>query len=101
MGCIVAIIAFFLPRLAIILLWLFSTFITQPFAAISSPMSWLWPILGFIFAPYTLLAYCLTINQNGSASGMWLILIGIAVLFDLGVIGGGAKQRKVIVKRKG
>ena len=28
------------------------------------------PILGCIFVPYTLLAYCLAIAQNGSVSGV-------------------------------
>lgn len=100
-GCVIAIFAFFLPRVAILLLGLFSTFISKPFQSFSSPFNGLLlPILGFIFLPYTLLAYCLAIAQNGSVSGLWTVLVVVAVLFDLGVIGGGAKHRqKVIVKK--
>lgn len=88
-GCLVGLIAFFLPRVAIILLALFSDFIGRPFTGL------LWPILGFFFAPYTLLTYCFAYVQNGGkVDGMWLIAVGIAVLFDLGVIGGGAKAGK-------
>lgn len=100
-GCLIAIFAFFLPRVAILLLGLFTTFITRPFQSLPSPFSGLLlPIVGFIFLPYTLLAYCLAIKQNGSISGLWTVLVIVAVLFDLGVIGGGAKhRRKVIVKK--
>lgn len=95
MGCILGIIAFFLPRVVIVLLLLFSQYVTDPFTKLSSPFNGLLlPILGLIFAPYTLLAYCLTIAQNGSVSGMWTVLLIVAVLFDLGVIGGGAKGRR-------
>jgi hypothetical protein len=94
-GCLIGIIAFFLPRVAILLLGLFSTWIGDPFRALSSPFNGLLlPVLGFIFAPYTLLAYCLAVNQSGGVGGMWLVLVIVAALFDLGVIGGGASQRK-------
>jgi hypothetical protein len=101
LGCIIAIFAFFLPRVAILILGVFTTFITKPFASWSAPFNGLLlPIIGFIFLPYTLLAYCLAIHQHGSVSGLWTVLVVVAVLFDLGVIGGGAKTRqKVIVKK--
>lgn len=101
LGCLLAIFAFFLPRVVILLLALFSTFISRPFQSFSPPFNGLLlPIIGFIFLPYTLLAYCLAISQHGSISGMWTVLLVVAVLFDLGVIGHGAKHRqKVIVKK--
>lgn len=104
LGCLLAIFAFFLPRVVILLLGLFSTYITDPFKTLSSPFNGLLlPVLGFIFLPYTLLAYCVAMNQNnGSVSGMWTVLVIVAVLFDLGVIGGGSKARKkrvVVVKK--
>lgn len=92
-GCFFAILAFFMPRVAIALLWLFSTFISGPFEAMQ--LKWLWPLLGIIFAPYTLLTYCLAFMQNGGkVDGFWLIAVGIAALFDLGLIGHGARSRK-------
>jgi hypothetical protein len=98
-GCLFGLIAFFLPRVAIIFLLLFSNWILDAFKALSSPFSGLLlPILGLLFMPYTLLAYCLAWHQSsGSVGGMWLILIGVAVLFDFGVIGHGSRARK---KRK-
>lgn len=89
MPCFVVAIALFLPRLAILLLWLFSDLVTRPFGGGA-----LVPILGFIFAPYTLLAWCGAHWANGSVSGAWIALVVLGVLMDLGVIGGGAKSRR-------
>jgi len=88
MPCLVGLIAFFMPRVAIVLLWLFSNFIMRPFSGA------LWPVLGFIFAPYTLLTYCLAIAENGKVDGIWVVLVIIAALLDLGVIGQGARSRR-------
>lgn len=101
-GCLFGIFAFFLPRVAIILLGIFDTpFITNPFKSLSTPFNGLLlPILGCIFMPYTLLAYCLAISQNGSIGGMWTVLVVVAVLFDFGVIGHGRfAQRRSAARR--
>jgi hypothetical protein len=90
MPCFIVAGALFLPRLVIVLLALFSKVITAPFGG-----ALLWPILGFIFAPYTLLAWCGAYWGNGSVSGAWVLLVVLGVLMDLGVIGGGARSRKL------
>lgn len=100
-GCLFGIVAFFLPRLVIVLLLVFSTFVTRPFAGLMTPFNGLLlPILGCVFLPYTLLAYCLAVNQHGSVGGMWVVLVVAALLMDLGLIGGGAKNRKKIIVKK-
>lgn len=88
MGCILAAIAFFFPRVAIILLVIFGDYIGRAYDTT------LWPLLGFFFAPYTTLAYAVAINQHGGVDGMYLVLVVIAVLADLGVIGGGADSAR-------
>lgn len=88
MPCFVALIAFFFPRVAIVLIWLLSDYLGRAYLTV------LWPLLGFVFAPFTTLAYALAINSNGSVSGFYLVLVIIAVLLDLGHLGGGAKARK-------
>lgn len=105
MPCLLGIFAFFMPRVVIVLLWLFSTWIGSAFKSLSEPWSspLLLPIIGFIFLPYTLLAYCLAIHQNGSVGGLWIVLVVFAVLLDLGVIGGGSKARRkrvVVVEKR-
>ena len=101
-GCLFGLIAFFTPRIAIVLLLIFSDWIQHCFRALSSPFNGLLiPILGFIFAPYTLLAYCLAIHQNhGHVGGLWTVLLVVAVLLDLGVIGHGHKSRRKWKKRE-
>jgi hypothetical protein len=50
----------------------------------------LWPALGFLFMPYTTLAYMWAVlNNNKMVNGLWLVVVVIAVLADLGFIGGG------------
>lgn len=95
-GCLLGLFAFFTPRIVIILLLIFSRWVVEPFSAWSAPFNGLLlPILGLIFLPYSLLAYALAWHQtSGNVGGLWLILIGVAVLFDLGVIGQGSKSRR-------
>jgi hypothetical protein len=85
MPCLVGILGFFFPRVVLVLLWLFSDYLGNAYQTV------LWPLLGFFFAPFTTLAYAFAINSNGSVSGFYLVLVVIAVLMDIGVIGGGGK----------
>ena len=52
------------------------------------------PLLGFFFLPYTTLAYAWAINSRGEVAGLQLVVVILAVLVDLGVVGGGAPNRK-------
>ena len=85
--CAILILLFLGPRIAIILFALFSTFFQQPFNGL------LIPVLGFIFMPWTLLAYAWAINSTGQVAGLQLAVVILAALVDLGVIGGGASRR--------
>jgi len=78
-----------MPRFAIILVVIFSDYIGNAYQTV------LWPVLGFFFMPLTTLAYAWAINANGSVNGIYLIAVVIAALIDLGIIGGGASNRKV------
>lgn len=84
MGCmIVGCLALATPRLAIVLVVIFSDFIGRAYDTV------LWPFLGFLFMPLTTLAYAWAINSSGSVSGVNLIVVVVAVLLDFGLIGGG------------
>jgi len=56
--------------------------------------SWIWPLLGFLFAPWTTLAYVLVI-PGGIVLFDWIIL-GIAVLLDLSSWFGGYRNRRQV-----
>lgn len=49
----------------------------------------LWPILGFLFMPYTTLAYMvgMVYNHHQITNG-WLVLLIVAIIMDLGGHGG-------------
>lgn len=97
MPCLVAGLAFFFPRVAIILIAIFSNYLSAAYSTV------LWPILGFFFMPYTTLVYAWAHNSTGGQiSGLYIVAIVVAVLADLGAIGGsGASARSVVVKRQG
>ncbi|MBI1372689.1 MAG: hypothetical protein GC159_07990 [Phycisphaera sp.] len=96
MPCLLAILALFLPRLVIALLALFTTYLQNAY------QTFLWPLLGFFFMPFTTLAYAWAINAHGSVTGAYLIVVVIAVLLDIGSLGGGehARRRRRLVVAK-
>ena len=54
---------------------------------------WFWPLMGFIFLPYTTLVYMAAmLNSNGRLSGGWIALLILAVLFDLSGDGASASR---------
>ena len=75
------------PRVAILLVVLFSDYIGRAYETT------LWPLLGFFFMPLTTLAYAFAIDSDGSVDGMRLVLVVVTVLLDLGVVGAGSKTR--------
>jgi TRAP-type mannitol/chloroaromatic compound transport system permease small subunit len=93
MPCLLVLVALFLPRVAIVILALFTTYMSNAYHTL------LWPVLGFIFLPYTTLAYAWAINSHGSVDGIYLAVVVIAALVDLGTTGGGARVRKTRVVR--
>lgn len=50
----------------------------------------IWPLLGFVFAPWTTMMYVL-VSPAGITGLDWLWL-GLALVADLGSLGGGAWQ---------
>ncbi len=88
MPLVVGCLALLTPRVAIVLVVLFSDYIGRAYDSL------VWPFLGFLFMPLTTLAYAWAINSRGSVAGVQLVVVIIAVLMDLGLIGGSAANRK-------
>ena len=89
-GCLLAMAAAFAPRLVIILAWLFSDrwdFVWD---------TWIWPLLGFIFLPYTTIMYVLVWNIATGVSGWDWLWIGMGVLLDVMKWGQMAANRREI-----
>ena len=88
MPCLLAILAVAFPRVAIVLLWLFTNF----FHVLRNNL--LIPILGFIFLPLTLIVYTYMLTAYGGHFGAGqLVILFIAALLDLGLVGGGVRRR--------
>lgn len=67
------------PRLAIAYFWFFTNWFRSVFST-----SILWPLLGFIFAPYTLLWYAVVQNWYSGTWGIWqIIILMVAIIADL------------------
>ena len=89
MCCIVALAAFIGPRVAIVI-WL-----------LLDPLRWamafgntlLWPLLGFVFLPWTTLvfAWLAPFGRIGDLGLLWLVL---ALIADLSAYGGGYRSRR-------
>ena len=78
MGCLLTGILTLAPRLVLLFLWLFTARVSAAFEGI------LIPLLGFLFLPFTTLAYVLVWDiQVGVSGGAWLIVVG-GLVFDLG-----------------
>jgi hypothetical protein len=88
MGCLIGCLALGAPRVAIVLVVIFSDYIGRAFE------SNLWPVIGFLFMPTTTLAYSWAVNTHGTVTGIYLAVVVFAVLIDLGLVGMGARSRR-------
>jgi len=88
MPCALALIALLFPRILIAVLWIFTNWFNGVFSSL------LWPVLGFVFLPVTMLWYSVVINQFGGAWNITnIIVMVLAVAIDMGSWGGGYKSR--------
>jgi len=52
------------------------------------------PLVGFIFLPLTTLAYAWMVNTHQPTAGINLVILVIAVIIDVGGLGGGEYHRR-------
>jgi hypothetical protein len=88
MPCIILLLLLGLPRLALFATWLFTDYIYRAFGA---PI--LLPLLGFLFAPLTTLAWAWARNTYGAVEGLGLAAVVLAALLDFGLIGASRRRR--------
>jgi hypothetical protein len=86
--CLLLILLVAFPRIALVLLFLFSTYLQRAYHGL------LLPLLGFIFLPLTTLAYAWMMNTRQPIAGVNALILIIAVVVDLGGIGGGEYHRR-------
>ena len=88
MGCIVLVLVVAFPRVALVLMFLFTTVLQRAYHGL------LIPLLGFIFLPLTTLVYAWEVTSGYPTSGVYLLALIVAVIIDLGGVGGGAYHRR-------
>jgi hypothetical protein len=76
------------PRIALLLLFLFTNYLQRAYHGL------LLPLLGFLFLPLTTLVYAWMVNTGQLVAGVNLLILVIAVVIDLGGLGGGEYHRR-------
>jgi hypothetical protein len=64
------------PRLVLFIMWLATDYLNHAFN------EWFWPVLGFIFMPWTTL-WCAYVYNNGGFTDWHIVVLIICVLSDL------------------
>jgi hypothetical protein len=87
-GCLVLIVFLAFPRIALVLLFVFSNYLQRAYHDL------LLPLLGFLFLPLTTLVYAWMVNTRMPIAGINLLILVIAVVIDVGGLGGGEYHRR-------
>ena len=88
MGCLVVLLAFLSPRLALFAIFLFSDLLSRAFD------SWFVPFLGFFLLPWTTLAYAAMWASSDRVSGFEWFIVVLAFVIDLGSYARGNRERR-------
>ncbi|HEY1754512.1 MAG TPA: hypothetical protein VGG72_03895 [Bryobacteraceae bacterium] len=88
MPCLLLIFFVAFPRIALLLIFFLSTYLERAYHGL------LLPLLGFVFLPLTTLAYAWMVNTGQPIAGTSLLILIIAVVVDVGGLGGGEYHRR-------
>jgi hypothetical protein len=84
-GCLIVVFALLTPRTIMVLLWLFTDYLSRAFD------SFLWPVLGFFLLPTTTMAYAVAQNEFHGVKGWGLAIVIAGVMVDFGLLGGSGR----------
>lgn len=94
MGCLLAIMAGLFPRFVLLVFW-----IARPERMDAIFTSFVWPVLGLIFMPFTTLMYVLLWTPSRGVTGWDWVWVGIAAVLDISHWGASARQRETAPTR--
>jgi hypothetical protein len=86
-GCLFALFAAFMPRVALVILWIFTNLVSRAFS------TFVVPLIGLVVLPYATLFYVLAWSPVGGVSGWGWVWVVLGVIFDLSHYIGGAYAR--------
>ena len=88
MPCLLVILLLAFPRIALALLFFFSNYLERAYHGL------ILPLLGFVFLPLTTLTYAWMVNTRQPTEGINLLILLVAVVIDIGGLGGGEYHRR-------
>ena len=88
MGCCLVVLVLMFPRVVLLVLFLFSTYLERAYHGLVIPL------LGFLFLPLTTLAYAWMTNTHARIEGVNLLILVVAAVIDAGGLGGGEYHRR-------
>jgi hypothetical protein len=88
MPCLLLLLVLAFPRVVLVLMFLLSNYLQTAYHGL------LLPVLGFIFLPLTTIVYAWMVNTHRPTEGVYLLVLIVAVIIDLGGIGGGEWHRR-------
>jgi len=88
MPCLLLVFVLAFPRVMMVLMLLFSTYLQRAYHGLVIP------ILGFLFLPLTTIVYAWLRNSHMRLEGLNAVILLAAVLIDVGGLGGGEWHRR-------
>jgi uncharacterized oligopeptide transporter (OPT) family protein len=88
MPCLLFLVVLLFPRVVLIVMYLTSNYLQRVYHEL------LIPILGFLFLPLTTITYAWLVNSHLPLSGVYVIVLIVAVIIDIGGWGGGEYHRR-------
>ena len=88
MCCLILIAGGLGPRIALLAWWIFGDKVDAAFT------SWIWPLLGLIFLPWTTLAYVIAWGPLNGVSGAGWLLVALGVAADIATYSARAAKSR-------
>ena len=88
MCCLALTAGFIGPRIALFIWWVFGSKVDAAFS------SWIWPLLGLIFLPWTTLAYVLAWGPINDVSGVGWLVVAIGFAADIATYSSRAAKKR-------
>ena len=88
MPCLLVLVVVLFPRVVLALMFLLTNYLQRAYPGL------LVPLLGFCFLPITTLVYAWMVNNRQTIDGVNLLIIVVAVIIDVGGLGGGEYHRR-------
>ena len=88
MPCLLLVLILAFPRLVLAVMFFTSSYLQRAYSDL------IVPLLGFLFLPLTTLVYAWLMNTHRPTEGINLVYLLVAVIVDLGGLGGGESHRR-------